>query len=67
MSREVDTWVNAFGHTMVTLFDNEGRPQDRPVAELVLEAFVGPCPPGASVQHLDGDPQNNQLSNLRWL
>lgn len=33
---------------------------------LVLEAFVGPCPPGMECCHEDGDHQNNCLSNLRW-
>jgi hypothetical protein len=33
---------------------------------LVLEAFVGPCPPGMEGRHLDGDPMNNKLSNLAW-
>ena len=32
----------------------------------VLEAFVGPCPPGQQSRHLDGDPRNNTTSNLRW-
>lgn len=33
---------------------------------LILEAFVGPCPPGCETRHLDGDPGNNALSNLAW-
>lgn len=33
---------------------------------LVLEAFVGPCPPGMECRHLDGDPGNNRLTNLAW-
>jgi hypothetical protein len=33
---------------------------------LVLEAFVGPRPPGMVCCHGDGDPTNNALSNLRW-
>lgn len=33
---------------------------------LVLESFVGPCPPGKEGCHDDGDPGNNQLGNLRW-
>jgi hypothetical protein len=36
------------------------------VAELVLEAFVGPCPPGMEACHWDGDARNDELSNLRW-
>lgn len=33
---------------------------------LVLEAFIGPCPPGMEGCHKDGNPQNNHIDNLRW-
>ncbi len=33
---------------------------------LVLTAFVGPCPSGLQCCHEDDDPENNNLSNLRW-
>lgn len=33
---------------------------------LVLEAFVGPRPPGLDGCHNDGNKLNNSLSNLRW-
>lgn len=34
---------------------------------LVLEAFVGPCPPGCEARHFpDRNPQNNRLDNLQW-
>lgn len=33
---------------------------------IVLAAFVGQCPEGMECRHLDGDPTNNRLSNLRW-
>lgn len=36
------------------------------VHRLILEAFVGPCPPGLEACHNDGDPTNNRVSNLRW-
>jgi hypothetical protein len=38
----------------------------RMVHHLVLEAFVGPCPPGMQGCHNDGDPTNNRPENLRW-
>jgi hypothetical protein len=38
----------------------------RLVHALVLEAFVGPCPDGLECRHLDGNPQNNNRSNLCW-
>lgn len=36
------------------------------VHRLVLEAFVGPCPDGMEARHINGDPENNDLSNLAW-
>jgi len=38
----------------------------RLVHQLVLEAFVGPRKEGMETRHLDGDPANNRLENLRW-
>lgn len=39
---------------------------DRTVHTLVLEAFVGPCPPGMMARHLNDNPTDNQLENLCW-
>ena len=36
------------------------------VHRLVLEAFIGPCPPGMQCRHLNGKPQDNRLANLSW-
>ncbi|MFL0172399.1 NUMOD4 motif-containing HNH endonuclease [Mycobacterium sp. SMC-13] len=36
------------------------------VHNLVLEAFVGPRPPGMAACHGDGNHHNNTLGNLRW-
>lgn len=36
------------------------------VHRLVLEAFVGSCPPGMECCHNNGDPSDNRLDNLRW-
>jgi hypothetical protein len=36
------------------------------VHRLVLEAFVGPCPPDMECLHGDDVPDNNVLTNLRW-
>lgn len=54
----------ASGHLIVNL-----RPGNNPVYvhRLVLEAFIGPCPPGMECCHdPDRNPSNNALSNLRW-
>lgn len=36
------------------------------VHRLVLEAFVGPCPPGMECRHANDVPDDNTLSNLSW-
>lgn len=36
------------------------------VHRLVMEAFVGPCPPGREVLHRNGIPDDNRLSNLQY-
>lgn len=41
-------------------------PNTLTVHQLVMQAFVGPCPDGMEIRHLDGDPTNNALSNLRY-
>jgi len=43
-----------------------GKQYFRLMHRLVLEAFVGPCPEGMECRHLDGNPQNNHVSNLKW-
>lgn len=53
------------GHLYVKLHNGAER---KPffVHRLVLENFVGPCPDGWQCRHLDGDPTNNHVSNLKW-
>lgn len=36
------------------------------VHHLVAAAFIGPRPPGAVVRHLNGDKEDNRLSNLTY-
>jgi len=50
-------------HLKVTL---SGPTRQGYVHTFVLEAFVGPRPPGLEACHRDGDYENNALSNLRW-
>jgi hypothetical protein len=48
-------------------FRQEGRPRIRKlVHRLVLETFVGPCPPDMQGCHNNGDFTDNRLDNLRW-
>ena len=43
-----------------------GRRNPKSIHRLVLETFVRECPDGRECCHLDGNPQNNSLENLRW-
>lgn len=53
------------GHRNVTLRVS-GRTYLRSVHRMVLEAFIGPCPPDMECRHIDGNPGNNRLDNLAW-
>lgn len=50
------------GHLTVAV----GRGNSRLVHQLVLEAFVGPRPEGMEVLHLNHQPTDNRLANLRY-
>lgn len=52
-------------HLTVVLCGSVHR-RTRTVHQLVMEAFVGPRPPGLEVAHYDGNGYNNKLSNLRY-
>lgn len=58
-------WVGRKGYLKVTL-NCHGARRNAAVAHLVLEAFVGPRPPGQEARHLDGNPLRNVLENLAW-
>lgn len=55
------------GYRQVRLAHPTEGPTCKLVHVLVLETFVGPCPPGKEGAHLDGNPRNNKLSNLAWV
>ena len=43
-----------------------GMQNQKAVHRLVLEAFVGPCPPGMEGCHWNDNHHDNRLENLRW-
>ncbi len=43
-----------------------GKPKHCHIHTLVAEAFIGKRPVGHVVDHIDGNPLNNNLSNLRY-
>jgi hypothetical protein len=44
-----------------------GKEQHKKVHHLVLEAFIGPRPPGYECNHRDGHGENNRVDNLEWV
>lgn len=57
--------LTPYDYPRVTLHLNGARSKAR-VHVLVAEAFLGPRPSGMEVCHVDGDPANNAVTNLRW-
>jgi hypothetical protein len=53
------------GHLHVNLWINR-KGKTRTVHRLVAAAFIGPCPDGQEVRHLDGNPTNNAVENLKY-
>ena len=56
---------HGIGHEHVML----SRSRERVTAQvhrLVLAAHIGPCPDGMEVLHINGDPTDNRLTNLRY-
>ena len=59
--------VSNCGHSLVTLYNKNVARQKAPVYKLVVLAFVDECSAKQlRVKHLDGNKQNNSLSNIRW-
>lgn len=53
------------GYLLVVLRQAEKK-KSRYIHRLVLETYVGPCPPGKEACHNNGNKTDNRLENLRW-
>lgn len=59
------TWND--GYLMVSVRRTDGRYVQRRVHDLVARAFLGPPPsPEHIVDHVNGNPEQNDIRNLRW-
>lgn len=58
-------WSSMSGHLTVRL-SKGGILESKSVHTLVLEAFVGKRPDGCEARHLNDQPTDNRLSNLKW-
>ncbi len=56
---------NKLGYCLVSLARN-GTSRRFQVHRLVMRAFVGDCPQGMVVNHLNGKPGDNRLENLEY-
>ena len=56
---------HGIGHEHVMLSRSRERVTSQ-VHRLVLATHVGPCPDGMEVLHINGDPTDNRLTNLRY-
>lgn len=53
------------GHLLLNL-RRDGVMKTKTVHRIVAAAFLGPCPDGLQVRHVDGDPTNNAVTNLAY-
>lgn len=62
---------NGNGYLGVALFPADGSGGNSGhriyIHQLVLRAFVGPCPEGHNVNHINGDKGDNRLANLEYV
>jgi hypothetical protein len=59
--------LNVKGYRGAHLRFPDGSQRHAALHVLVLEAFVGPCPPGHETKFKDGDRTNCTLENLAWV
>lgn len=65
-SRILAQGITPSGYLKVNL-SRDGKAETRYTHRVVLESFVGACPDGMEVDHIDNDKSNNALTNLRYL
>lgn len=60
--------VQSKGYLCVSLYDGSRpkKPRSYCVHDLVAWAFIGPKPPGLTVDHIDRNQVNNAAGNLRY-
>lgn len=57
---------NNKGYVQIQLYKG-GKAKTVKLHRLVAEAFLGPMPPDLTTDHIDGDKNNNHISNLEYV
>lgn len=63
--RNMKPSLSGRGYLKIGLWKN-GKVHQRNIHRLMLEIFVGPCPPGHEAAHENGIPNDNRIGNLKW-
>ena len=63
--RELELCMDSVGYPKV-FFCHNGEPKGFRVHKLVTELFIGPCPEGQEVRHLNGKRDDCRLTNLTY-
>lgn len=58
--------ASKYGHLKVGFTVERSKVRWFQIHQLVMRAFVGPCPEGMETRHLDSNPRNNALANLAY-
>jgi hypothetical protein len=65
--RELKPWLHALGYPQVHLFPRNQKDTVKCIHYLVAELYLSPAEHGQSViRHKDGNPGNNNATNLEW-
>ena len=65
-SKVLKPGLNTRGYHIVTLIGPDRSRNTRPVHRIILETFDRPRKEGEECRHLDGNHQNNALTNICW-
>ena len=65
--KELKPGIQSSGYKQVVLHEGFSKPTSFRVHRLVAECYIGICPEGYEVDHINGDKVNNNISNLQYL